>query len=167
MKTLLVLRHAKSSWDNPDSSDFDRPLNERGLQTAPFVGSLMREKSLRVDLILSSPAKRAKQTAMMVKEAAGFAAEARFDARIYEASPLALLHVLAEIGNESNSILLVGHNPGLEGLIKILTGGIQPMPTAALAQIELNIESWNEIAADCGKLNFIIRPKDEMKSLAQ
>jgi phosphohistidine phosphatase len=167
MKTLLILRHAKSSWDNPDSADFDRPLNARGLKTAPFVGNLMRERHVRVDLILSSPARRARETAALVKEAAEIAAEIRYDERIYEASPISLLHVLAETENEFEAVLLVGHNPGLEGLIKILTGGIQPMPTAALAGIELNIEHWNEIAADCGKLNFIVRPKDEMKSLAR
>jgi phosphohistidine phosphatase len=167
MKTLFILRHAKSSWDNPDSSDFDRTLNERGLRIAPFVGRLMREKHLRVDLILSSPAERAQQTAILVRENGELAAEIRYNEKIYEASPLSLLHILAEAADEFDSILLVGHNPGLEGLIKILTGGIQPMPTAALAEIELNIEHWSEITADCGKLIFIIRPKDEMKSRAR
>lgn len=164
MKTLFILRHAKSSWDDPDSADFDRPLNERGLRAAPFMGNLMRERALRVDSILSSPARRASQTAAMVKEAAGFAAEIRYDRRIYEASPNTLLYLLAESDDALESVLLVGHNPGLEGLIKILTGGIQPMPTAALAQIELNIDSWREIAAGSGKLISIARPKEEMKA---
>ena len=167
MKTLLILRHAKSSWDNPDSSDFDRPLNQRGLQTAPFVGNSMREKNLRVDLILSSPARRARETTMLVSEAAGFEAEIRYDERIYEASPITLLHLLAETENEFDGVLLVGHNPGLEGLIKILTGGVVSMPTAALAEIALDIDYWNKIAADIGKLNSVVRPKDEMKSLAR
>jgi phosphohistidine phosphatase len=167
MKTLLILRHAKSSWDNPDLADFDRPLNRRGLQTAPFVGNLMRERQVRADLILSSPARRARETATIIKEAAEIAAEIRYDERIYEASPISLLYILAETENEFESVLLVGHNPGLEGLIKILTGGIQPMPTAALAKIELDVEFWNKIAPDCGKLNFVVRPKDEMKSLAR
>lgn len=165
MKTLLILRHAKSSWESPSLADFDRPLNPRGLKAAPFIGSLMHEKNLRADLILSSPAKRAKQTAILVRETAGLNdAEIRYDESIYEASPLTLLHLLAETGNEVNSVLLVGHNPGLEGLIKILTGGIQPMPTAALAVIELNIETWQQIIVDGGKLNFVIRPKDEDQS---
>jgi phosphohistidine phosphatase len=167
MKTLFILRHAKSSWEDPDSPDFDRPLNERGLKTAPFVGGLMREKQLRVDLILSSPARRARETAMLVRENGELAAEIRYHEKIYEASPTTLLHILAEAADEFSSVLLVGHNPGLEGLIKILTGGIQPMPTAALAEIELNIEQWSEISPDRGKLIFIIRPKDEMKSRAR
>jgi phosphohistidine phosphatase len=167
MKTLLILRHAKSSWENPDSSDFDRPLNERGLEAAPFVGNLMREKNLRVDLILSSPARRARETTMLVREAAAFAAEIRYDERIYEASPISLLHVLAETADEFGAVLLVGHNPGLEGLIKILTGNGVSMPTAALAEISLEIDSWSAIAADTGKLNSVVRPKDEMKSLAR
>ncbi|HEX8249475.1 MAG TPA: histidine phosphatase family protein [Pyrinomonadaceae bacterium] len=164
MKTLFILRHAKSSWDNPDLADFERPLNERGLKTAPFVGNLMRERRLRVDLILSSPARRARETATLVTEAAEFAAEIRYDERIYEASPLSLLYLLSETEDEFESVLLVGHNPGLEGLIKILSGGIQSMPTAALAKIELNIDFWSKIAAESGKLNFVVRPKDEMKS---
>ncbi|MDQ3800700.1 MAG: histidine phosphatase family protein [Acidobacteriota bacterium] len=164
MKTLFILRHAKSSWDNPDLSDFDRPLNERGWRAAPFIGNLMRERALRADLILSSPARRAAQTATTVKEAAGFAAEIRYDERIYEASPSSLLYLLAESDDALDSVLVVGHNPGLEGLIKILTGGIQPLPTAALAQIELNIDSWREIAAGSGKLNSVVRPKEEMKA---
>ncbi|HEX8368627.1 MAG TPA: histidine phosphatase family protein [Pyrinomonadaceae bacterium] len=163
MKTLFILRHAKSSWDNPDLADFERPLNERGLQAAPFVGKLMRERRLRVDLILSSPARRAGQTATLVKEAAELAAELRYDERIYEASPTSLLYLLAETEDEFDSVLLVGHNPGLEGLIKILSGGILSMPTAALAEIELNVDFWSKIAAESGRLNFVVRPKDEMK----
>ena len=157
------MRHAKSSWDNPDLADFERPLNERGLQAAPFVGKLMRERRLRVDLILSSPARRAGQTATLVKEAAELAAELRYDERIYEASPTSLLYLLAETEDEFDSVLLVGHNPGLEGLIKILSGGILSMPTAALAEIELNVDFWSKIAAESGRLNFVVRPKDEMK----
>lgn len=164
MKTLLILRHAKSSWDNPDLADFERQLNEQGLKDAPFVGKLMREREVRVDLVLSSPAQRARETATLVKQTAGFAAEIRYDERIYEASPISLLYLLAETPDEFAAVLLVGHNPGLEGLIKILIGGIQPMPTAALAEINLNIEHWREIASGCGKLNFIIRPKDEMEA---
>lgn len=161
MKTLLILRHADSGWNSPDLADFERPLSEQGLADAPFVGNLMREKQRRVDLVLSSPAERTRQTATLVKEAAGFAAEIRYDKRIYEASPISLLYLLAETSDEFDSILLVGHNPGMEGLIKILTGGIQPMPTAALAEIGLDIDFWREIAAGCGKVNSVARPKDE------
>lgn len=163
MKTLFVMRHAKSSWENSHLSDFERPLNERGLKTAPFMGELMREKNIDPDLILSSPARRAAQTAEMIKESARFSAAVKFDERIYEASPLTLLYLLGETGNEISSLMLVGHNPGLEGLIKILTGKLESMPTAALAEIELNIEKWQEVSSNCGNPVSLIRPKEEMK----
>lgn len=157
------MRHAKSSWDNPNLSDFDRPLNHRGLKAAPFVARLMNLRKAIPDLIVSSPARRTEQSAELVKQSAGFAAEIRRDARIYEASPAELLSVLSETENEFGAVLLIGHNPGVEGLIKTLTGLLRPMPTAALVGTSLNIESWSEIAPDCGKLTFIVHPKDEMK----
>ncbi len=87
MKTLFILRHAKSSWDNADSADFDRPLNKRGLETAPLVGETIRRNNFQIDSIISSPAKRAEQTAILVREAAQIKAEILFNDRIYEASP--------------------------------------------------------------------------------
>lgn len=163
MKTLFIMRHAKSSWDHPSLADFDRPLNDRGLRTAPFMGELMANRNIRPDLIISSPAKRATQTAMLIKESAGINSPLNYDERIYEASPLNLRTVLSEISDNIASALLVGHNPGMEGIIRYLTGEIQPMPTAALASITLNVDRWAMINDRCGKLEFIIRPKEEMK----
>jgi phosphohistidine phosphatase len=160
MKTLFILRHAKSNWDNADLSDFDRPLNERGLKAAPFMGGVMKKNQFLPDLILSSPAKRAEQTAYLVKEAAGIASEIKFDERIYEASPARLLEVIGEQNENSDSILLVGHNPGLEGLLRALTGKMQPMPTAALAVIDLQADKWSEINSSTGNLRILIRPKE-------
>ena len=97
MKTLFLMRHAKSSWDDADLADFQRPLNDRGLRTAPFMGELMREKGFAPAIILSSPAERAKQTASAAKKAGGFRSELRFDGRIYEASPHTLSQVVSEI----------------------------------------------------------------------
>jgi phosphohistidine phosphatase len=91
MKTLYLLRHAKSSWKDPSLQDFDRPLNGRGREAAPLVGRFIRKRKLRVDLILGSPAARARQTAALVKEAAGLSADLLFDERIYEADVAALL----------------------------------------------------------------------------
>ncbi|HEY0429101.1 MAG TPA: histidine phosphatase family protein [Pyrinomonadaceae bacterium] len=168
MKTLFILRHAKSSWANPDSSDFDRQLNEQGLKTVPMMGETMFKRQFQPALVLSSPAKRAKQTAVLIKETAQIEGKIEYDERIYEASPLRLLQVISELGEETESLMLVGHNPGLEGLIKILTGEIQPMPTAALAVIDLSAKNWNEITAESGKLRTVIRPKDDLnlKSLS-
>ena len=161
MKTLYILRHAKSSWNNTGLSDFERPLNERGFDDAPMMGGVMKKNKFQPDLILSSPAKRALQTATIIRKSADISGEIQFDKRIYEASPKRLLEVIAEQNAGSASILLVGHNPGLEGLVEFLSGESLPMPTAALAVIDLNIEQWSEITSTTGTLRTLIRPKDE------
>jgi phosphohistidine phosphatase len=160
MKTLFILRHAKSSWDNSDLADFDRPLNKRGLETAPLVGETIRKNKFQIDLIISSPASRAEQTANLVKEAAQIEADIKFDDRIYEASPHRLLQIASELDDKTTSVMLVGHNPGLEGLLKMLTGEVEVMPTAALAVIDLQIDNWKEIHIDCCNLRTVIRPKE-------
>lgn len=160
MKRLFLLRHAKSSWAQPDLADFDRPLNERGRRVAPLMGALMRRERFSPDAIVSSPAARAKATAEMVREAGGLRAEITFDERIYEASPARLREVAAEMNDGHQSVMLVGHNPGMEGIVRYLTGEIQPMPTAALAVIDLEIGNWSEITTECGRLVKIYRPKE-------
>lgn len=160
MKTLFILRHAKSSWSDPDLADFDRPLNDRGERTAPFMGELMRKNAFSPSVILSSPAIRAKQTALLVKEAGNLDAEVRFDERIYEASPQGLRQVVSEIDEAYETAMLVGHNPGMEGFIRFLTGHLEPMPTAALAVVDLQIDMWNKIDDGIGELQTVYRPKD-------
>lgn len=160
MKKLYLLRHAKSSWDDASLSDFVRPLNYRGERTAPFMGKFMRKKVLEPSLIVSSPAIRAKQTAMLVKDAADLKCELQFDERIYEASPRTLLQVTSEIDDVNESLMLVGHNPGMEGFVRLLTGDLEPMPTAALAVLDMDIDSWVEISDGCGQLRKVFRPKE-------
>ena len=162
MKTLYLLRHAKSSWDDQSLADFDRPLNARGRAAAPFMGKLMRERSLLPDIVLSSPAERARETAELVKAGAGLRDEIVFEPAIYEASPNTLRRVASAIDNRYASAMLVGHNPGIEGFLHYLTGAIEPMPTAALAVLELNIDKWADIDADCSRTFDVIRPKTEM-----
>jgi phosphohistidine phosphatase len=164
MKTLYLLRHAKSSWDDASLADFDRPLNGRGERTAPFMGQLMADKRLIPDAVISSPARRAKDTALLAKSNAGFAAEIEYDERIYEASPQTLLQVVSELDDTYNSALLIGHNPGMEGFVRFLTGRIEPMPTAALAIIRLDVANWNETSDGSGTLERVFRAKDEMKA---
>jgi phosphohistidine phosphatase len=163
MKTLFVLRHAKSSWENPDWADFERPLNARGLDAARFIGGLIYERRLAPQIIVSSPAKRAKQTAVLVKEIAEISRAVAFDERIYEASPLALFNLIREFDEKWESVLIVGHNPGFENLVRILTGETVSMPTAALARINLDIEKWSALESGVNELEFLIRPKEEMK----
>jgi len=167
MKTLFILRHAKSSWDDPDLADFDRPLNDRGRKAAPFMGRLMQRNGFVPSVILSSPALRARETAMLVKADAASNAEMEFEDRIYEASPQTLLQVASGIDNRYESAMIVGHNPGMEGFIRFLTGKLESMPTAALAVIDLDISKWEQIDAESGRLRKIFRPKDEMKTFGK
>ena len=171
MKTIFVLRHAKSSWNDSSLSDFERPLNERGREAAPFMGEFMKKNDFTPDLIISSPAERAKQTAEFVKKAADFPAAIYFDEKIYEASPLRLLEVISETDEKAKTLLLVGHNPGFENLVRILSGENVRMPTAALAVLDLEISDWAEIYDECialdeievcGKLRTLVLPKEEI-----
>lgn len=161
MKMLYLLRHAKSSWDDPHLADLDRPLNNRGLSAAPFMGSLIAWEGYQPSIILSSPAKRAEQTAQAVRLEARLHADLRFDDRIYEASPQGLRQVVSELDDSMDSALLVGHNPGIEGFIRYLSGAIEPIPTAALAVLELRIGSWSEINDGCGVIKKVYLPKVE------
>jgi phosphohistidine phosphatase len=165
MKTLLIMRHAKSNWNDPDCSDFERPLSRYGLKSAPFMGNIIYKNSIQPNLIISSPAKRAKQTAILVKEVAEVKAQIEFEERIYEASPATLLNVISNVQVKHESVLLIGHNPGIEAFVRILTGETQLMPTASIAKINLNIENWSEITANCGRLEILIRPEDLMEKI--
>jgi phosphohistidine phosphatase len=163
MKTLLLLRHAKSSWKESAMKDFDRPLNQRGLKAAPTIGRLMRKRKLQPDLVLSSPAERARQTTQLVLDAAGFKTELRYDERIYEASAARLFEIVSQIEDDANIAMLVGHNPGLEELLEALTGAARSLSTAALACIEVDIERWSKLRAGENELAWLVKPK-ELKS---
>ena len=158
MKRLLLLRHAKSSWSEPNLADFDRPLNERGIEETQIIGGRIRENGIDVSLIISSPAKRAVDTAVRIRDISGLNAEITCDEQIYEASPLTLMRVVSNLSPDFESVLLIGHNPGLEGFIRLVTGTIHPMSTASLADITFEIEEWCQISAGGGKLNGIFRP---------
>lgn len=167
MKTLYLLRHAKSSWEQTGLADFDRPLNDRGRSAAPFMGEVMKLEGLGPEMILSSPAERARQTAELATKSAGLSAEIKFKEKIYEASPQTLLQIAQSVDDRLNSVMIVGHNPGMEGFVRLLTGHLEPMPTAALAVIDLEISGWEQMASGSGLLRKVIRPKDEMKKLGK
>lgn len=160
MKKLLLLRHAKSSWADAALADFDRPLNERGLHAAPRVGRLMRERKLRPDLVICSPAERARQTASLVLNAAGLDAPLRFDERIYDATSARLAEIVSQIEDTAGEALLIGHNPGFEELLERLTGEARNMATATLALITLDIEKWSKLRDGSGRLEWIVKPKE-------
>ena len=162
MKTLLVLRHAKSSWQDPALDDHDRPLNKRGQQDGPRMGALVREHRLTPDVIISSDAVRARLTAEAVAEAARYTSEILLDPHLYIASPAGILAVLRTVREtKAGTVMIVGHNPGLEELVAQLTGEQQDLPTAALAQIVLPIDQWRDLKVSTrGTLLGLWRPKE-------
>jgi phosphohistidine phosphatase len=162
MKKLLLLRHAKSSWADASLPDFERPLNERGMRAAPLIGKFMRAEKIRPDMVICSPAKRARETIALVLEAAAIETELRYDERIYEATVARLFEVISQI-EDKREVLLVGHNPGFENLLESLTGQTERMPTAALARIALNSDNWDEAAAKGGHLECLVKAKELAK----
>ncbi|WP_457598784.1 SixA phosphatase family protein, partial [Hydrogenimonas sp.] len=114
MKELFLFRHAKSSWDDPSLSDFDRPLNERGRRDAPLMGEHLKAMGIHLDLIVASPAKRAKKTAKIIAEKLGYDIEKIiWQENIYEASPQTLLYIVCQLPEKAKRVMLVGHNPSL------------------------------------------------------
>lgn len=161
MKTLLLLRHAKSSWDDPSLSDFDRPLAPRGRRDAPRVGAALRERGPAPEVILSSPAARTRETIAAVTRAARLAATPEFREDIYAASSAELIRIVRALPTASRCAMLVGHNPGLEDLVGRLTGSTdERMPTCALACIEFRNDSWADVEDDGGRLAWLLRPKE-------
>jgi phosphohistidine phosphatase len=162
MKTLLLLRHAKSSWRDDSLSDFDRPLNERGKRDAPAVGHVLRERHLRPEVVLCSSAKRARKTAIGAIEASGFEVDLQLFEELYLAPPDVYLGEIAKLPDEVTCVMCVGHNPGLEELFAQLTARHEPLPTAALVHIELPIDHWREMKSrPTGKLISLWRPTEE------
>lgn len=159
MKTLLLLRHAKSSWDDQGLRDFDRPLSARGERDAPRIGKALRKRAVKPDLIVSSPAARAKATIEAMTKAAKLDDEPRFDETIYGASTPELLRMIRRLPDENSCVLLVGHNPGFEDLVDRLTGTSERMPTAALACIQFQIDHWDDVDVGKGNLAWLITPK--------
>ena len=161
MKTLLLLRHAKSSWKHPELADHDRPLNKRGKRTAPLMGALLQDEDLSPDLILCSSAVRAHMTALLVAKASAYAGKIKQTPRLYLAEPKTYVEVLRQVDEKHGHVLVVGHNPGLEALIEALTGEAMMMPTAALVKVELPLKRWRDLDlnTEC-KLVTVWRPKD-------
>ena len=161
MKTLLLLRHAKSSWKQADVADHDRPLNKRGKQDAPRMGKLLRQKKLTPEVIVSSTAARARCTADAVADACTFDGVVQLDRRLYLAAPAEILDVLRQGGGAANRVLLVAHNPGLAELLVRLTGKTEVFPTAALAQIQLPIDGWKDLRSSTrARLVNLWRPRE-------
>jgi phosphohistidine phosphatase len=171
MKTLTLLRHAKSTWDDPVARDFDRPLNPRGRRAARAVGQAMKAAGLTFDRVLASPALRVVETLDEVASAFG-PLDPHYEPRLYLASIDTLIGIARGAGDRVDRLLLVGHNPGLE-ILALALARKDPLrreveikyPTGTLAEIALPIERWSDLAEASGALTRFIRPRDLDPSL--
>jgi len=170
MKTLTLLRHAKSSWDDPVARDFDRPLNGRGQRAALTVGRYLRSEGMTFDHVVASPAVRIVETVEQVEAGYGSDLAPAWDRRVYLASAGSLLDIVHELPAQAQTALLIGHNPGLEDLILTLvpdrTGDTlrdsveEKFPTAAFAEMTFDVADWTAIRAGSGMLIRFTRPRD-------
>ena len=165
-RTLLVLRHAKSAWDTGAESDFERPLSKRGKKDAPRMGAWLRREGLVPDLVVSSPARRARQTVKRVCRESGCDAErVVWEPAVYGAGISELLGVLERCPPSAGRVLLVGHNPGLEDVVTFLDAAVQPppdgklLPTAAVARLEMP-DDWSGLSRGSARLLGVQRPGD-------
>lgn len=159
MRTLLLLRHAKSSWKQPELNDHDRPLNKRGKKEAPKVGKYLKENDLVPDLIISSTARRARDTAQVVAEESGYPGEIEHSQDLYMSDTSCYLDILRRLPDSIKRVMVVGHNPDLDDLLALLTDVNEHMATAALAHIDLPISSWQELnEATDGRLQILWTP---------
>lgn len=154
MKSLTLFRHAKTERESDSGRDFDRRLNDRGQRDAPRIGEEIRKLDLEYDLLLSSPAARAAETATL----AGL--DPRFDERIYDASAGELMAIVEEVEEEIDRLLMIGHNPGFERLASRLLGQNLEMPTGSLVEIDLPIDGWHDAAGASGRMVRFLKPKE-------
>ena len=170
MKKLTLLRHAKSGWDDPVSRDFDRPLNAKGKRAAARVGQYLRAQDIHFDHVVASPAVRVVETIEHLAEGTGELMAPAWDKRIYLASAVSLLDVVQEADDAYESLLLVGHNPGLEDLVLMLVPDRpedaardqveEKFPTASVAEISFPVERWEDVRPNGGELSRFVRPRD-------
>lgn len=166
VKILGLFRHAKSDWDDMAKRDFDRGLNDRGHRGAALMGEHIRQHGIRWQAIVASPAERVKRTL----ESAMPRAEIAYDERLYLASSETILETVQDHGAQCDSVLVAGHNPGLQEVLFDLVShanenalffeAARKFPTAAFAVLELDIEDWSQLKPGCGKLMHFARPRD-------
>ncbi|NEM96584.1 SixA phosphatase family protein [Pontibacter burrus] len=162
MKTLYILRHAKSSWEFDELSDHDRPLNKRGRNDAPLMGRELSSRGVLPDLIVSSPAVRAITTATLVGKELGYSPDdIVIEDRIYGADKNTLLEVVQETPVEIESVMLVGHNDAVTDFANMLSPEVVgSIPTAGIIALDFNCESWYEISRDNADFLFFDFPKN-------
>jgi phosphohistidine phosphatase len=162
MKELILIRHAKSSWDHPDLDDLDRPLNLRGEKDAPIMGKRLKKRNACPDIIITSPAVRAFTTANIIAREIGFPVEKIIIKEIiYKNTVVDLLELIHSLENNYNRVFLVGHNPAFSLLTHFLGGtSIDHLPTMGICGFSFNVTAWQEIAEGIGTLLFFDSPKN-------
>ena len=172
MKRLIIFRHAKSGWDQPAVRDFDRALNDKGRRAAIAMGRHMRQIGIQFDHVIASPAVRVVETLDAMFDGYGRRLSPEWDRRAYLASSAALLEIVHEAPDHADSLMLSGHNPGLEELVLDLSAdhGDEEMaardsveekfPTASVAEITFDIDRWADVAEGAGHLVRFVRPRD-------
>lgn len=161
VKTLYIVRHAKSSWKDPDLDDLDRPLNERGEKDAPRMGKRLKEKEISPELIYTSPSVRTLTTAKIITEILGCSvSQIHVLDDLYHASEKKLLRILQGVPDQTKSLMLVGHNPGLTEFVNdLLDEDLENIPTAGVVAAELNISKWKDAEWKCGEMVFFDYPR--------
>lgn len=160
MKTLYLARHAKSYWKDQSIPDFDRPLNNRGKRDAPFMGEVLKDKKVKPDLIISSPAKRTKKTAIEIASKIGYSEKKiLYNEELYEASSNTIIKVLNKIDEKYSSVMIFAHNPGLTLLNNNISNNyIDNIPTCGIIALQLE-KRWNELGKNTCKFLFFEYPK--------
>lgn len=163
MKTLFIIRHAKSSWDDPSQSDFDRPLNDRGKKDAPKMAERLKEKKFNIDIFISSPAKRAKKTAThFIEEFGGKEKDIVLMDNLYEASPNAFFNAVSAINDKYQSAAIFSHNPGITEFVNMLTDHLVPnMPTCGIFGVKVLGNTWAEFKDSKKELLLFDYPKND------
>ena len=160
---LYLLRHAKSSWDHPELADHDRPLAKRGRRATKALARYLREHEIAPELVLCSTARRARETLERIEPALG-TPSVRYESELYAASAGALLERLREVPDEVSSVMLIGHNPGIEELAHGLAGPAPELgakfPTGALAMLTLTGARWRDLDRGGARLVGFVRPRD-------
>ena len=162
---MILVRHAKSSWDNPTQSDFERPLNKRGERDAPRMGKQLKEKEFAIDLFVTSPAKRAILTCEKMAEVLNYPAEKiKAERSLYHADEDGVLKLVRSLSDKHNVVLLFGHNPGITEFVnQLLNEHIDNIPTCGVVSCHLEIESWKDVQWGKGKMEFFDFPKRKDK----
>ena len=158
-KKLFIIRHAKSSWKDSSLDDFERPLNRRGKLNAPFMGIKLKEKNVLPDIIISSPALRAKSTAEIIAKKVKYTKEVLFKRDIYEVGEHAIEKILKKLDNENSVVFLFGHNPDLNMLAEEYVNFDENIPTCGIVEIEFNCKRWKDISVENAKLISFDYPK--------